>query len=197
MSEETSVVGTETEEPKAAPAAADAQDVDIDAYLKEFEDADTPKSEPEQDTKIDQRVETLERQIANQQYRTDMDETIRSIRGDVDAEFFSDDLVEGWLNAQANRDPRVGHAFMKRHENPVAYKKVVSALAGQFQKRFKELPDRNITEDREAVASAVRGASKPAPETDDFDTAEILKLAETNPTAFKAWQKEQSAKMKR
>lgn len=195
MSDQDSVAETEVEESKTASEAGGAQETDIETYLKEFEEADEPKSKPEQDNTA-ARLEAVEAQIANQQYRSDMDETISVIRGDVDSEMFDDTIIEGWLNAEAHKDPRVSMAFMKRHENPGAYKKVRESLAKKFQGRFKDLPDKNVTEDRDAVASAVRGASKSAPETDDFNRADILKMAETNPSAFKAWQREQSAKLK-
>lgn len=195
MSEQESVVETETEEPQAATGAADAQETDIETYLKEFEESDDPKPKPEQDN-TNSRLEAIEQRIANQEYRDDMDSAIGFIRGDVDSGVFDNAMVEGWLNAEAHNDPRIGHAFMKRHENPEAYKRVREALAKKFQGRFKDLPDKNVTEDRDAVASAVRGASKSAPETDDFNRADMLKLAETNPAAFKAWTREQSAKLK-
>lgn len=196
---EDSVAGTEKDESQTASQTDGAQDDDIDAYLKEFEGADDDDSKPGQTEDTAQlalrKAQTIETELANQRFRQDMDSAIAKIRGEVDADFLDDTMVEGWINAEAARDERVRLAFMKRHQNPGAYQKVIGGLASKFQGKFSNLPDKGITEDRQAVASAVRGASKPTPETDDdIDRAAILALP---PHEFEKWKREQSAKVRK
>ena len=72
--------------------------------------------------------------------------------------------MEAWLDAQARSDPRLAAAWSQRHANPKQFQKVVTGLSQSFAKKYGKLPDKQATEDREAVTAAVRGASTRAPE---------------------------------
>lgn len=148
---------------------------DLDTLLSQYDDsAKKPAATSTQpDTKsatVDNDLRsTLEEmkgyvsQAQAQQFRQDMDKTIKSVRGDLDPELFDDTLVESWLDAQARQDPRLQSAWNNRHTNPKQFEKVVDGLSRNFGKKYGKMPDKQATEDREAVTAAVRGASTRTP----------------------------------
>ena len=170
------------------------QDVDaLDALLAEYDQGTqrtapaattqtTTTTQPDQGALV-QRVQAVETGL--QEWRQDqtkraVSETIQEVRGDIPADFMDDDMVEGWLDAQARKDPRLAQAFLQRETNPRQWNKVKAALGKQLNDRFKKLPDRQATDDREAVAAAVRGAStkvsaEPAPKFGSQSNAEFRK----------------------
>ncbi len=91
------------------------------------------------------------------------DTTQKEIRGDL-PEFFDDDLVQGWIHRQADKDPRLEQAWNDRFDNPKGFERVAVNLRRDFAKRYGKLPDKGATEDRDSVTHAVRGASTQAPE---------------------------------
>lgn len=164
---------------QAAPdaAAVNARDdgSDLDSILSTFDQetkkpdavaAPTPGQKP--DATLDQNalaeVRGAVNEIAAFRYTRDMESTIKSVRGNLDPEIFDDTLVEGWINAQATRDPRLTQAWNARTQNPKQFEKVVQGLSKSFGQKFSKLPDKQATEDREVVAAAVRGTSTKAPE---------------------------------
>lgn len=112
------------------------------------------------------RLEALEVRDEEKAYRLDMDKAIQTVRGELDPDIFDDVLVEGYLNEQARRDPRLTTAWQQRHRNPQAYQKILTGLADNFGKRFSKVIDRDVTDDKEAIRASARGAS-PAAATDD------------------------------
>lgn len=156
-----------------APEVTNAQDGDdLDTILKEFEErpeaSKTAQPEKQADTTNDPAVanETVLEEakfIRQQRFQKDMDATIEKVRGDLPKELFDGPLVQAWIDAQATKDPRLAQAWANRHADPKKFEQVVGALGKQFA-RYGKLPDKNATEDREAVTAAVRGASTKAPE---------------------------------
>lgn len=59
----------------------------------------------------------------------------------------------------ASYNPDIAQAFDNRGENPRAYTKVMRKLQDLIIQNAKSMPDREATEDRLAVAAAVRGAT--------------------------------------
>lgn len=160
---------------KPAVAGNDAPDQgdDLDKLLSQF-DAEAkpavPPPKPEQ-TQTDPALKALADRVEGKlselnavSYRHDMDKTINEIRGDLDPDLVDDDLVESWLDAQARKDPRLARAWLERSNNPKAFDKVKAELGKSLARKFAKLPDRGATEDRAAVAAAVRGASTRTPE---------------------------------
>lgn len=146
---------------------------DLDTLLAEFDKGETKpsptaKPEPQDEGTINQQVldevRLLRGEREQEKFRTDMDKTLKSVRGDLDAEFFDDKFVEAWIDAQARADTRLSQAWLNRNSNPKQFQRVVEALGKQFAKNYSKLPDRQATEDRAAVTAAVRGASGKAPE---------------------------------
>lgn len=147
---------------------------DLDTLLKEFDQGtktvDQPKPEPkpgaDSDEVVTARNEVLQArdEIRQEKFTKDMRATVDDIRGDLPKEHFDDTLVRGWINARAEDDPRLAKAWMERAAKPQEFKRVVASLGREFAKKYGRLPDKQATEDREAVTAAVRGASTKVPE---------------------------------
>lgn len=161
--------------PKAGAEVADARDDgdDLDTLLSQFDGGkkDAPATPPEQKTGTDSDVKALTEQVKGlvsdqqqRQFKTDMDVTIKKVRGDQPADYFDDTFMKAFIDAKASEDPRLAQAWVNRHNNPKAFEKVVSALGRSFADKYGKLPDKGATEDREIVTASVRGASTKAPE---------------------------------
>ena len=160
-----------TAEPVTAATNAREDGDDLDKLLSEFDSAapETPKPEPKAEGADDLKVvaEQLKGWMGEQQraqFKQDMDKTMKSVRGDLDPEFFDDSFVKAWIDVEATNDPRLSKAWVNRHSNPKQFERVVDLLGRKFSKKYGKLPDKGATEDREAVTAAVRGASTKAPE---------------------------------
>lgn len=156
-------------QPGAAENNAPEKTDDLDTLLDQFKPAetrapDTPK--PEQTgAEHDQKAASSEvlqarDEIRRDRFERDMKATIDDVRGDLP---FDDDFMRAWIDSRAAKDSRLADAWVNRASNPAAFKKVVSALGREFAK-YGKVPDKNATDDREAVTAAVRGASTKAPE---------------------------------
>lgn len=181
MSED-NVTQAVVEEPKASAkpdVAADNARVetdDLDSLLASFDgDSKTgaaetkPKPETNAGDGGDLKALTAEvkgqlSELQQEKFRKDMDSTINRVRGDLASDYFDDTFVEAWLDAEARKDPRLAKAWTDRNANPKQFQKVVDQLGRTFAKKYGKLPDAQATEDRAAVAAAVRGASTQAPE---------------------------------
>ena len=178
MSEEkqAAVEDTEAEAKPSAEATetSDAQGEESRDYvadaLKEWDS--TPVSVPEQNVNTQQEnvlptpdVYTELQKIQMRDLRRDLDGLVSSVRGDLPADVFDDVEVESWLDAQARRNPQLQKAWENRHESPAKFKSVVKGLQQEFAKRHRKYLgiDDKATEDKELVAHAVRGGSKPVP----------------------------------
>ncbi len=161
----------------AVPGVTDGQDArkegdDVDALLNEFQASTktpepTPQPKPEQKAGTDATTSQPDSGVAEVRAyirKQDMDKTVKAIRGDLDPDRHDDRIIEAWLNVRATEDPRLAAAWVNRHNNPVAFDKIVANLGREYTKKYGSLPDKQATEDREAVTAAVRGASHKAPE---------------------------------
>lgn len=175
MTEDTQAVVDKTDAPAKPGAEVDsAQDKgsdDLDTLLNQFEQEQPkpeakPKTEPEQklDTAAIRRLETLEKSLAEDRFQKSIKPVIERVRGDIPAEVLGDDEILDLLDGKAKRDPRLQQAWLNRDKNPSAWAKIEQNLGKELSKKFSKLPDQDATEDRNAVAVAVRGASTKAPE---------------------------------
>lgn len=146
---------------------ARAEGEDLSSLLAEYDNTtkpapvEQPKPAPQtQAPDPTARLSMLEAAVLKQ----DITKTINQVRGDMDPGFFDDGLVKGWLNAQADANPKLNEIFQNRYANEALYDRTVKALQKEFTKRYSKLPDRAATEDVEAVAAAVRGSSNRLPE---------------------------------
>ena len=155
-----------------APSAR--TDDDLDTLLAEFDGSKTSSPEP---AKPEPRVEAADDvndataevlrardEIRQDRFKRDMNDTIEKVRGDLPGDFYDNTFMQAWIDAKASSDPRLAAAWVQRNENPQKFKQVVGALGKEFAKKYGKLPDRQATEDREAVTAAVRGSSTRAPE---------------------------------
>jgi hypothetical protein len=157
--------------PAQAPNARDEGD-DLDKLLSQYDQQTQshaapptqpePKAGPAGDPKT--QTDPVVTALANRLFKQDMNETIKQVRGNLDPAFFDEPFVKAWIDGQATQDPRLTKAWLERDSNPKQFQKVVDQLGRNFAKKYGKLPDRNATEDREAVTAAVRGASTKAPE---------------------------------
>lgn len=158
---------TVTEETSAQEPKGD----DLETLLAEYE-KETGTSQPQQATQKQpdddtaERLKRLEQQLNEREYQSDIGAAINAVRGDLSSDQFDDAFMDAWLNARAKEDPRVATAWLKRHENPNGFKKVLNGLGHQFAQKYGKFSDRDeeATSSREAVAAAVRGQGKPAPD---------------------------------
>lgn len=176
MTDQTTQTAVDETKAPAVQGAEVVQDArtdgdDLDTLLKEYDQTAAPaaaakSAQPEQtgtDTTArpapDPEIAEVKRYI----FKQDMDKTVKSVRGDLDADYFDDSMVKAWIEAQAEADPRLGMAWANRHSNPKQFEKVVDSLGRTFNKKYGKLPDRQATDDRDAVTAAVRGASTRVP----------------------------------
>lgn len=154
-------------EPAGAVDSARNDGSDLDTLLAQYE-TETKKTEPvsppqtqqqEQPVQVDPNVSRLLSRFD----REDLQKLVHEVKGDLD---FDDDLVEAWIDTQARKDPRLQRAWLEREGNPKAFGQIAKELSKSFAKRTAKRPDPALTEDREAVVAAVRGAStQRAPES--------------------------------
>lgn len=163
--------------PESEAEGARTDGPDLDTLLAEFDSAtktETVATKPAPaaatDTQPDkalldrlQAIEPVVQKFAQEQFKAQMAETIKDVRGDLDPEVFDDEIVEGWLNARAMKDQRLAQAWLQKESNPKQWGRIKSELGREFKKKFDKMPDRNVTEDRAAVVAAVRASSTKAP----------------------------------
>jgi hypothetical protein len=149
-------------------APAETKD-DLESALAEYEANSGTSTEQKPtvttDPKVD-RIERLERSLADREYRDDMRGVITTVRGDFAPDTFSDEFMDLWVNAEAKKDPRVANAWVKRHDDPKGFERVSNGLKRKFAEQFAHArkQDETATADREAVANFVRGSNRSAPE---------------------------------
>ena len=160
----------------------------LDSLLNEYEEATQPKqAEPQQQSETKELLDYFKGQ-READYAKQIDDdlksavdTVKEALGELPVKP-SDRALRGILNEMAVEDPRLKNAFEKRHENPQAWGKVLKSAAKAIQEDFSYDP--NLTEDREAVAAAVKSAST-ATEADDQYTHESL--SKKSDTEFEIW----------
>lgn len=175
MAEADQTVVTESDgQAKPGTEATDARKPDdLDTLLAEFEKtaSSSPASKPETKPETAQvapdvakRLEALERERADDRVQRDLAPVIAKIKEGLPApDLLDDQEIIDLLDGRAKRDPRLAAAWANRHTNPKAWDGVVTALSRELSGKFKKLPDKAATEDRDAVAAAVRGASTTTP----------------------------------
>lgn len=178
MTDETkqAVVETTDTPPAAGSEVTGARndEDELQKLLSQYEEATRPPPPPPPVAAATPEISVLANQMQNmngeltamrqEQFKNDIGKAVESIRGDLDPNVFDNELVESWLDAQARKDERLQKVWNQRHQNPRDWQRAQETLGKLFQTKIRgKLPDRNATEDRDAVAAAVRGASTQAP----------------------------------
>ncbi len=97
-------------------------------------------------------------------HERDIPVAVKEIRGDLDNKIFSDDFVQTWMDNKARGSAALQQAWLNRAQDPQTWRAAQRQLGREFNSTFaKMVIDANVTEDREAVTAAVRGASANAP----------------------------------
>jgi hypothetical protein len=132
---------------------------DLDSLLAQFETeakkpepVSPPQTRQQQPAQVDPNVSRLLSRFD----REDLAKLVNVVKGDLD---YDEDIVEAWIDTQARKDPRLQRAWLEREGNPKAFEQIARELSKSFAKRTAKRPDPALTEDREAVVAAVRGAS--------------------------------------
>lgn len=191
MAENEQAVAEKTDAAPAGQTEGEGAQVDeLDQVLAQYDaetEDDSTETKGPQDASdpVSQRLEQLERQVTQQQTQEALGKLVNTVRGDLDAETFDNDLVEGWIEKIATREPRIMKAWANRERDPKGFSKVAGSLAKQFQSKFSNAPDRQVTEDREAVASAARSASTRSDASDMPSDKEIAHMTDQEFFALK------------
>ena len=156
-----------------------AQGDDLDASLKEFDQETAPTEEkptdpPKPDEASDDRDARLDR-IENRFVSEDLGKAVTSIKGAHDnLEGVSKDMIEGRLRLESSRDPRVEQAFLNQANDPAGWDKVLKSLGDKIAKEVGEQADPQLTNDRDAMRSAVKKQSTNAPAGPSHEEMRVL-----------------------
>lgn len=173
MDTEKQTVVAETEaEAQPSVEAPDAQetqdDVNWEDVFKEFNQTNEPQpatSSPEgqdQGNVLRAELDQLKAELAEvrgKSTKADINSLITEVGGETGLPGYA---VRGFIDEQAENDPRIRDVFDNRDANPAAYKKVVAALTKQFASQNKAPIDPATTEDTAAVNAALRGSQTEA-----------------------------------
>lgn len=167
-----------------AESARTTTEDDLDKLLADYDTQNKPAApaspipqpqapqQPDELAMLKSEVQNLKTQAAkwaDAEFRQEIQSTIKEVRGDLDPEFFDDDLVEAWLDRQARKDPRLAEAW----RDPKMRPRINGQLSKQFSKKYSSQPDRQATEDKAAVVHAMRSASTRQPESQPEDYSRL------------------------
>lgn len=196
MDQDKQAVAEDTEG-QAAPVLEEnsAQDTqkedDLAELLDEFKQASKPEQTQQSDDTnlvraLQQQVQELQQDRAAEVDQKDFDKVVNAI---ADGSPLPKTLVAGAVREIAIQDPNIQKAWEARFDNPRAWAKAQELIGEKFKSETENLPDPQVSQDREAVAAAVRGSSKRAPEGPEVDEA---KVAAMNDAEFEAWVRTQA-----
>lgn len=87
-------------------------------------------------------------------------------------------LLEGEIWKSAGKDQRFLAAFQQRHQQPDKWDRILKAKQRELQAMLAGTPDQEATADRQAVASAVRSASKAPTGSEGPSADDISKMSD-------------------
>lgn len=189
---EKDIVAEETNADAAAVEKRTDDGVDMQALLSEFEEgtskpaASPPESSATPQVDLSKLKDQVKAELKSEQDNAQaIKSLVKTVRGEISPDVFSDEEIEDWLDGQAKRNPQLGQAWMQRSKNPAVWAKIESGLSNKFNGKFKNRIDPDATADRDAVAHAVRGASnkvaaEPAPDLSKMSDAELRKYTQDN-----------------
>lgn len=177
----------------------DAQDIDLDSLLADYQESGEPDEQPSGDsdkslTKDElseklSRIENIERLLtqeqktkAEQAAAKAFDETVTAIKGDLD---IPDVLVKGFLQQKALDNPKLQHAYADKEVNTSQWAKVEASLQKELHSLLDSLPNKEVTETRNQVASAVRNAKSTTPNSNPENFKTIGQKSDTDFETYK------------
>lgn len=184
--------------PVTAPKADE-----LDALLKEFE---TPAQRPEANAKpasgngagrghdltltpdrLYQVVDFVERAAA-QSLQADIQSAVSLAKQNEGLKHLPDALVREMLEGSAVSDQRLRDAWKQRHDKPEVWGRVVESWATKKADAFRSLADPRLSQDREALAAAVRGQTATPPQPQAKTPQEVHAMSDQD---FRAWKDRQ------
>jgi len=155
--------GSATPEPTVDGARNDGND--LDSLLSQFEQESAPRTPPvspqtptqQQQPPDRPQIDPSVKMLVDRFEKEDLQKLVKTVQGDNPE--FDDIVAEAFIDAMARRDTRLQRAWLERVANPKAFEQISKQLAKEFAKRTARKTDPQATEDREAVAAAVRGSS--------------------------------------
>ena len=176
-----------------ASSETNAQDRSVQGELDALIDEGKTQPQPDLTKKVDRvvsYVETKQVEEFNERFRADMDATVKAIQEVLPEEaqkFLTADMVEGQLYKRAEDDEAVKKAFLGRHDKPEAWDKVREGIVKEFKERFKETPDKEVNEDREAVMAAAKPSGK-SDDGEDLSLEQVDEMRKSNPAKWRELQ---------
>ncbi len=164
MSDDKQPVVDETKtsaQPEVAVDSARKDGTDLDTLLAQYEQQTTKTEtvsppETQQQPPARPQVDPNVSRLLSRFDREDLQRLVGIVKGDLD---YDEELVEAFIDVQARKDPRLQRAWLEREGNPKAFDQIAKELGKALAKKASKRADPALTEDREAVVAAVRGAS--------------------------------------
>lgn len=173
-------------------------DQSLDDLLNEFDDQmkpaepeapetppqtppETPPETPSYNPEIAQLME-FRNQYEADQARKAINDTVGQMQGlNETLKDMNPDLIEGFLQTRASRDPRISQAWMNRHSNPDGFEKVLKGLSDELAGNVRPI-DQKATDDHAALKAAV----SEAPVQSAPSAADLNKMSDAEFAAYKA-----------
>ena len=139
---------------------------DLDSLLDQFTEETKPVEQPIDQSDVKEVVNWVNDQRSKevkQEETTAVNSAVETIKSSLELDFTpTDGMIKGMLQNLASEDPAVAKAFAQRHQNPQAWKSALNRATNAIKEDLNI--DLKATEDRNAIASAVRSASTKQPE---------------------------------
>lgn len=166
--------------------SSDAQVDELDSLLSDFGQPDQtgtePQNTPVQDVTKDD-IREMVQYSKQDRHAREMEQTNAAIDSACKTVFenlpegvLPERAVRGLLIDMADSDQRFQKAFFARGSNPAQWNKILSATAKEMAKEFATV-DKDLSEDKEAIASAVRSASTKVPEAQQDEASRRKEIA--------------------
>lgn len=185
VADEPVVDQTDTTEAESAQTDEKPLEELLNKFNSEF-DKDTTPEKTEATDEVSQADVTEMKQFMAEQRQTQTDsavseaaKTIKSVIGDDLPINVSEDHIVDLLYGKASRDQRFLNAFVQRNQKPEEWKKVLAGVANKLKDDFGKPIDQQVTNDREAVTTSIRGQST--------ETEEAPNFAVKTDAEFNAW----------
>lgn len=180
--EEQSVAATPDE--TAPPVSEESGAQDLETLLSEYESdlSETEESStsaetseipakgqgerPEDVKSAVEYVKQLQQEEINRKTNQSIEDAVSTIRGELEQPLLPDRAIKGIIYEMAETNKAFVKAFQQREKHPDAWQRILKAVGADINKDLKEVPSPTLTDDRNALASAVQSASSKAPEAD-------------------------------
>jgi len=175
-----------TEEPPKEAVTAEPVEPSLDELLNEYEQGTEAKpeqkdAEPDKKAPDPQMSEVLDfvREAQAERTQSDIAKAVQTAKdGNEALSVLGDTVVRRYLEFEAAEDPRVQKAWVSRNSNPDGWNRVLKGLGDKLAKEIQAQPDQQLTNDREAARTSVRGSSTQAPPEEKLDNAQLNSLSD-------------------